>query len=659
LKAIGQILKVMVRFRCCLLLLGFTLICTASLYGQRLDWAYGYAAAAVQAGEKVVFDHEGNIITLGRFEGTIDFNPGGGVLTLTANPSVDIFITKSTSDGELLWAGQFLSGQGQIPYSLATDELGDIYITGHFNGTIDFDPGPSVFQLNSGGGQAGFVTKLNSNGEFVWARHFHTSGYSPGFDIVVDSLKNVYLTGIFGGTVDFDPGAASFELNGGFVSDAYIVKLDHNGQFVWAKQITSESQITGYGLEVSRSGDVFAVGVTSGEVDLDPGPDELIVQVDNTNSSSYFIRLDENGNLAWAHVFNHVIVRIRSDGSDRFYMTGKFDRSSDFDPDTSQAYLNGSASEGFVAAYDEHAGFLWARKLGPLVIEVFDMAVDPVGGIVISGSFSGSINPPPLSGNQAIVSRGDRDAFIALWDIDGLFQGAAGMGATYLDRGYGCDINPVGDVVVTGEYKYGEMTFDFDPDSTVLSFGGLEDFFIAKYHRRGVTGSVFLDLNYNCERHSEEPGVWGIRGIIQPGDIVVETNRHGQWSIDSLPPGDYEVAYDTVGPWFYPCSHVMPFAVVNSDTFTRVQPLGVVSLEPCPKPEISVVMPIIRRCFSNQEILIEACNGYSGTDILYNGAVDLILDPLLVFHSASVPHVLTGHKRYLLVVGELLRGECK
>ena len=98
--------------------------------------------------------------------------------------------------------------------SVAVDSGGNVYTVGFFQGTVDFDPGPDTFNLTSAGGLDVFVSKLDSAGNFVWARSMGGAGTDVAHDVAVDSDGNVYTVGNFRGPADFDPGEGNFFLVG-------------------------------------------------------------------------------------------------------------------------------------------------------------------------------------------------------------------------------------------------------------------------------------------------------------------------------------------------------------------------------------------------------------------------------------------------------------
>jgi len=112
----------------------------------------------------IAVDSSGNIYTTGRFEGTADFDPGAGTANITPAGFYDVFVSKIDSSGALLWAKSFGGSSNDFGYSIAVDSAGNVYTTGYFRGTSDFDPGAGTTNLTSAGGYDVFVLKLTSSG---------------------------------------------------------------------------------------------------------------------------------------------------------------------------------------------------------------------------------------------------------------------------------------------------------------------------------------------------------------------------------------------------------------------------------------------------------------------------------------------------------------
>lgn len=173
----------------------------------------------------VTVDASGNVFTTGFFNGTVDFDPGTGTFNLTSAGFDDIFISKLDSSGNFIWAKQIGNTLNDYSYSIALDSAVNIYTTGYFRGTTDFDPGPGIHNLTVVGGSDIFICKLDSSGNFIWANGFGSTDYDLGYSIALDAGANVYSTGYFLLTADFDPGPGSYNMTSAGMTDVFILKL--------------------------------------------------------------------------------------------------------------------------------------------------------------------------------------------------------------------------------------------------------------------------------------------------------------------------------------------------------------------------------------------------------------------------------------------------
>ena len=186
--------------------------------------------------DSVAADSSGNVVATGSFEGTADFDPGSGTTNLTSGGSRDIYVTKLDSSGELAWARQMGGVSSASGHSVALDSSGNVYVAGRFRGTADFDPGSETQNLTSNGSDDGFVVKLDSNGDFVWAKSFGGAQTDVARGVAVDSAGNVYVNGYFRSTADFDPGAGTQNKTAAGSDDIYLLKLNADGDFVSVAQ---------------------------------------------------------------------------------------------------------------------------------------------------------------------------------------------------------------------------------------------------------------------------------------------------------------------------------------------------------------------------------------------------------------------------------------
>ncbi len=141
----------------------------------------------------------------------------------------DVFINKLDSTGNYIWAKQIGGTSFEDCKALGVDSKGNIYATGYFSGTADFDPGPASYPLTSAGSDI-YIAKLDSAGNFLWAKQSGeaaTDNTGFGRGLALDASSNVYTTGSFGGVMDFDPGTGSYSMDAGplYSDDAFIHKM--------------------------------------------------------------------------------------------------------------------------------------------------------------------------------------------------------------------------------------------------------------------------------------------------------------------------------------------------------------------------------------------------------------------------------------------------
>ncbi len=145
---------------------------------------------------------------VGSYEGTVDFDPGAGTTNLQVFGKEDIFIAKYGPTGQLIWAKGIGGTGNDNAINLAIDSS-RVYVVGYFSNTVDFNPGIGSANRTSNGNGDGFMLQLDLDGNFVRVATVGGTSSDSINDIAVDASKNMYVTGNFQGTVDFQPTAAS------------------------------------------------------------------------------------------------------------------------------------------------------------------------------------------------------------------------------------------------------------------------------------------------------------------------------------------------------------------------------------------------------------------------------------------------------------------
>jgi hypothetical protein len=401
---------------------------TNAIFISKLDsngnflWAKAIGGQVSCIGYGIAVDTLGNVYSTGFFWNTIDFDPGPGTFDLTSAGWSDIFICKLDTKGNFVWAKAMGGTLYDNGYGITVDTSGNVYTSGYFQGTADFDPGPGTAQLTSAGELDIFISKLDTNGDFVWARGIGGTLEDRGYGLSIDTSGNVYTTGFFQGTVDFDPGPGTFDLINTSGYDIFVSKLDTNGDFVWAKAMGGTLDSEGRGLSVDTSGNVYSTGYFRGAVDFDPGDMTTEILTSIGSSQDIFVsKLDTNGDFVWAKAMGGTLNDngdgISVDNSSNIYTTGFFQDTADFNPGTGTFDL---ISEGyndiFVSKLDTNGDFVWAKAMGGTLDEYGKgISVDTSGNAHITGYFQGTVDFDPGIGTFNLTSAADSDdIFIVL-----------------------------------------------------------------------------------------------------------------------------------------------------------------------------------------------------------------------------------------------------
>jgi len=330
-----------------------------------------------ESAASMVLDHSGYIYIVGIFSGTMDFDPGPGIFNLTsAGPSAS-FVLKLDYNGNFVWAKQMSEHAASCSAnSVVLDGLGNICITGTFNGTVDFDPGPGTLMLNTAGGNDIYITKLDANGNLIWVKQIGGTENDNTNAIATDASGNIYAVGNFTGAVDFDPGSGVFNLssNPSYGQDAFILKLDPSGNFVWAKDFAGgHGSAENKSLIIDNAGNIFITGHFKSLVDFDPGPGvfnmNTVTSISPVSNDIFIVKLDGGGNFIWAKQigtsdFDEIGNYITIDNIGNIYITGTYEGLTDFDPGPGVFNLTGLSMERiFVSKYDNNGNFIWAVTL--------------------------------------------------------------------------------------------------------------------------------------------------------------------------------------------------------------------------------------------------------------------------------------------------------
>lgn len=245
-------------------------ICTLDSEGNFIKAGQFEGAGGVFISEMKI-DAEGNLWCGGSFNETVDFDPGEGVFMLGSPGYSNCFLVKLDPEGNFITALSYGGGEVISLDNLVFNSQGSLVITGNYRNSADFDPGPDEYILNALGSADCYILSLDKDGAFNWAASVGGESNESGNDIAVDIDDNVYVTGYFYGLIDADPGEGTYYLQTDFHANGFLLKLSEEGNFIWAKQLYSDSGNSGTCLLVTDDGSILESGFFYDMADFDPG----------------------------------------------------------------------------------------------------------------------------------------------------------------------------------------------------------------------------------------------------------------------------------------------------------------------------------------------------------------------------------------------------
>ncbi|MBI1287049.1 MAG: hypothetical protein GC178_05660 [Flavobacteriales bacterium] len=357
----------------------------------------------------------------------------------------------------LEWVGVMVNGEREMDsYAMTVDDEGSVITMGYFLGIVDMDPGPSEYLLETDFTYTDiFIQKLDSSGNFQWAAQFGGNlpdgSISPpapfdnaspiGGAVKADSVGNLFLVvGFMSDSVDVDPGPGVNYIyrtspfsESGWEFDYAVIKLDPEGNFIWAHSFGGTMSEYVSDAEVDSDGNLYVAGSFQDSVDFDPSPANSSWLLADGTQSGFIQKFNGDGELLWVKQMGSptgyaIVSDIETDAFDNLLLVGTFTDTFDFDLGLGVFEMIGMvdtvALSTFVVKYDSDLNFHWAKQL-PTGGKT-SMTLHSGGSIAIACEFATGnevtvdIDPSPIS--QFFVSNnGIYGFYIVKLNMDGGF----------------------------------------------------------------------------------------------------------------------------------------------------------------------------------------------------------------------------------------------
>lgn len=279
---------------------------------ERGTWSRRAGGPDWESAQALAIDHDGNLYVTGQFVSpTADF----GTHFVTNHGGTDIFVAKYDPNGTCLWAKAAGGADHDMGYALAVDEVGNVYVTGYFEGTAFFD----ARQITAAGGRDVFLARYDAVGHCDWVRSAGGTAHESANALILPGGDRVCIAGYFQGAATF--GATVLPSPGADKMDWFVAEWDRQGNWHWAKHAGGTNAWC-HALATDAAGHLYAAGQLGGTAQFGGHPltssgplDVAIAMYDasanvlwnrvggNTNAHANGLACDPAGNLLVAGAF--------------------------------------------------------------------------------------------------------------------------------------------------------------------------------------------------------------------------------------------------------------------------------------------------------------------------------------------------------------------
>ena len=389
--------------------------------GSRVDAVRGLSIAA-----------DDSVIAIGTFKNEADFDPGEAADPRSSKGLSDGFVWRLNQRVPSFNLARNFAGVGDksLP-GFAISRADYIYSAGRFTGTLTLGSGDEAIRYNSRGQDDIWIGKACNKCLLRWAWSIGGSGSDAATGTAVLPDGSMLVAGWFSGTVDFDPGPSELKLTSAGGRDAFVMRLDADGNVKWAQRHGGVGDDAATAI-AAEGGDVYVTGTfrstgTFGTTTLSSvgGDDVFLARL-----------IPTGGDVAWAvrtgGSGDDAAAALAIDGRQNVIVAGRFDGEVDFDAGVDLRSLVG-ADDAFVWKMTRGGAFAWARPIALSGSGVSSIATDAGDNVYLAGSFTGSINfdgdEDDDGGTTAPVSSaGGSDGFVARLDAAGTLRVARTFG---------------------------------------------------------------------------------------------------------------------------------------------------------------------------------------------------------------------------------------
>ena len=465
------------------------------------DKAYGVAT-----------DTSGNVYVVGAFSGKVDFDPGTSTRYFTSQGLHDVFITKLSSAGVYTWTVTLGSTGEDQANAIVIDTLGQIYIVGSFQGSVNFNGAGGSDVRSSNGGTDAFISSYTTSGGYRWTKTFGGTGTEEALAITLGNSGAIHIAGIFDSSVDFDPTNSSEVHTSNGLADSFLSSFSSDGTYRWSNTWGGAQADYANGVAVDIQGNIRVVGSFLGTSDFDP-TDASDTKTSQGNEDAYIATYTEAGTFLDTTTIggtgsDAALAITYSLASRSFFIGGYFSGNIDMNPDLGvDTKSSMGAEDGFVSGYIEHTGVAWAGNINSglqTTIPQDPITMDSTGNVYIFSSFTGAVDFDITSGTDSLSSGAKQYAHLSKYQPDGSYAWTKTIGSASGNAyGFSAASDMSTGIFATG-YFNSTVDFDLSGAHDIKVASGAEN--AAFVTKRGTDGSYnwthVIDLSSHVYAYS-------------------------------------------------------------------------------------------------------------------------------------------------------------
>lgn len=395
--------------------------------------------------------------------------------------TVEIPIEFPTGEG---WARSWGGEQRDQGTGVAVDGSGNIYVSGLFSETVDFDPGPGVWKISCPSGASFYLSKFDMDCNLLWVRTWEKPEFAIDAQCIldVDAEGNAFISGVLAGQIDLDPGDGVTELQPSGEYTGFISRFDPDGNFLWAKAFENDGGCNPDSLVLDNSGNIHLLGSFYGSTDFNPDPGGTWIE--SPERQAYFVvKLDSDGEFKWANTweipeggayFTHISV----DYDSNCYVGGSFITYVDLNPGPKYDLYSLdeplTTRDIFVVKLNSDGDYEWGTAFNETNnLAMYDMICDSESNVFVTGWFLDTVDLDPGQTVSEFTSNGWSDAFLCKLNSDGEYLWAQCFGGEKFEDGSGLGVDYDGNIYLAGKFA---RTVDFDPSPGVSEKTAASDY---------------------------------------------------------------------------------------------------------------------------------------------------------------------------------------